>query len=723
MNRARITAGTAPEPDAGPNLRLARTLGTLAGLTSYVAFARTLTAESMGTRVLAVSLCAIPFLVARVTRGSGERIWRVAIVAQVLPLFFFPEKDLGLVFSGAIVLAIGNLIVYAGRERVLLALLVSSPTAALLEMARTPGEFWLAALPLTLVCALVGWMLFSASKRRAWLDRRLSPRLPRPRPGATTGRLLVSGVGIAVAILALAPFLYLPLLALPRPLVDEGSRQLPAPPPTSPEPGLEASQGAAQTETRFQGSFPSELDFAGGVTRLADEDVIEVRPVPPRNLGPIYLRGVVLDTISTHGASFAGPMLPGRVTDTDDGVRDGWTRLDRDPGELQLDLRVRPIGIGSTLSTVLFSPRPTHAVELPAVLHDPDGFLLLPRRTPEDQWLEYRVHASGMEPAPRPDELASLERFLQLPDEPDAIRWLRTYAREVVGGTGTRPLARVQAVVGHFKKGFEYSLHSSDFPGLQGVLDFLSSRSGHCSYFAASATLLLRIEGIPTRIATGFLAQEWLPDEGRYEVTTRDGHAWIEAYVEGRWRTFEPTPGQARSRALASAQAGSGDSLFAVGSSVLENLRRWLTSGDEYYLRMFWMEFQALCAYLFSTPAGLGLVLSCLVLLGLPALRRRTQETSRARPRPGGPRPASSLYQELLASLRALGHEKRSAQTLREFLSTVMASDPGRFSGLAEIGEDLYRARWGQEPTPGERQEAARRYLRTLRASPPEPDR
>ncbi len=704
------------------HLRLARVLGAISALAVYASLVRQVFVDPLDplTQVLSVALILLPFLGALAASRlpdhlDTERRRRALILLQTLPLFFLQSQSFGIVLSGALVLVLGNLLVHAGNRVILLALLAFAPTAALLEMARMPGEFWLVALPINLVCALIGWMLYSANEHATWLARRLSARLPRPPLGATTGRTLLSGIAIGFCVFALAPFLYLPLLSLPQPFVGNKGRTMPSPPQTHPE--REGEQGASgkEAEVAFEGSFPSELDFAGGVTRLADEKVLEIYPEPARYLGPLYMRGMVLDTITTSGASFRGSTSPPEHTDKGDGKPDGWTCFDRGTDDHELRVRLHPIAIGPSFASVLFSPQPVHAVGLSRVQYDPDGLLLHPVRTPEGKWLEYRVRfATQTTPEHFADPGSLPARYLQLPDEPAAMRWLRTYSHEIIGTADTH-LDEIEAVVAHFNTGFEYSLRQSDLPGLQGVLEFLDAKRGYCSYFAVASALILRTKGIPARIATGFLAQEWNEDEQRYDVTTRDGHAWLEAYVTGRWIAFEPTPSRQRERALAAAAAAEEDSLLALAGSLLNNLSSWLASGDEFYLRMFWLEFQLLLALLWNSLFFRLSVLSIvLVIVTRSALRSRydTPRKSKTRHQSLG---ETGLQRQLLLVLRILGHEKHKAQTLREFLAKVRSSDPARFSPLVEIGEELYRSRWGQHPIEKNRRGAALRYLISLR--------
>jgi hypothetical protein len=69
-------------------------------------------------------------------------------------------------------------------------------------------------------------------------------------------------------------------------------------------------------------------------------------------------------------------------------------------------------------------------------------------------------------------------------------------------------------------------------------------KSGQCEYFASAMVLMLRSQGIPARLVTGFLGGEYNPFEGYYVVRDSNAHAWVEAYLEeqGGWRIFDPTP-------------------------------------------------------------------------------------------------------------------------------------------------------------------------------------
>jgi hypothetical protein len=107
------------------------------------------------------------------------------------------------------------------------------------------------------------------------------------------------------------------------------------------------------------------------------------------------------------------------------------------------------------------------------------------------------------------------------------------------------PANKVLGRVREYFGGFSYSIYRENpvLAGTTALADFLRrSKSGHCEYFAAATTLLLRAAGIPARYATGFAMQEYSKLEGAYVVRARHAHAWTRAYVEGRWIDVDTTP-------------------------------------------------------------------------------------------------------------------------------------------------------------------------------------
>ncbi len=69
-------------------------------------------------------------------------------------------------------------------------------------------------------------------------------------------------------------------------------------------------------------------------------------------------------------------------------------------------------------------------------------------------------------------------------------------------------------------------------------------RIGYCQQFSGTMAMMLRMAGIPARVATGFAPGVAQPDApGVYKVRDFDAHSWVEVYFNDiGWVTFDPTP-------------------------------------------------------------------------------------------------------------------------------------------------------------------------------------
>jgi hypothetical protein len=73
----------------------------------------------------------------------------------------------------------------------------------------------------------------------------------------------------------------------------------------------------------------------------------------------------------------------------------------------------------------------------------------------------------------------------------------------------------------------------------------VDTRSGYCQHFAGAMALMLRLLGIPARVAAGFVPGHY--QDGTWTVTDHDAHTWVEVWFRGYgWLAFDPTPGRGR---------------------------------------------------------------------------------------------------------------------------------------------------------------------------------
>jgi hypothetical protein len=76
-----------------------------------------------------------------------------------------------------------------------------------------------------------------------------------------------------------------------------------------------------------------------------------------------------------------------------------------------------------------------------------------------------------------------------------------------------------------------------------------ANRKGYCQQFSGAMAMLLRMGGVPARVAAGFTTGTFDRSHGQWVVTDRDAHAWVEAWFPGYgWVRFDPTPISAPAR-------------------------------------------------------------------------------------------------------------------------------------------------------------------------------
>jgi protein-glutamine gamma-glutamyltransferase len=70
-----------------------------------------------------------------------------------------------------------------------------------------------------------------------------------------------------------------------------------------------------------------------------------------------------------------------------------------------------------------------------------------------------------------------------------------------------------------------------------------SQRRGYCQQFSGAMALMLRMDGIPARVAAGFKPVLYDSAHGSWQVRAFDAHAWVEVFFSGiGWVSFDPTP-------------------------------------------------------------------------------------------------------------------------------------------------------------------------------------
>ena len=156
--------------------------------------------------------------------------------------------------------------------------------------------------------------------------------------------------------------------------------------------------------------------------------------------------------------------------------------------------------------------------------------------------------------APGEGDLMVGERYLPLIDSVIVAMQLRdtAFADSIVADSAafakSMPDSLVlQKMLGYYLTNFTYSL---TVPGItrwggaknEPLAVFWREKQGFCEYYATLATLVLRRLNIPARYVTGFANPEIVEGLPYSIFRRKHSHAWVEAYVDGRWVIFDPTP-------------------------------------------------------------------------------------------------------------------------------------------------------------------------------------
>jgi len=141
--------------------------------------------------------------------------------------------------------------------------------------------------------------------------------------------------------------------------------------------------------------------------------------------------------------------------------------------------------------------------------------------------------APGRTPASAPEVARRVEASPYAP--------MFALAQRLAAGAGSSYEVALR-IESYLRENYTYSLDPprSRYP-LEAFL--FKDRRGYCQQFSGAMTLMLRMDGIPARVAVGFLPGTYDPLTQRWRVRALDAHAWVEVYFAGiGWVSFDPTP-------------------------------------------------------------------------------------------------------------------------------------------------------------------------------------
>lgn len=418
--------------------------------------------------------------------------------------------------------------------------------------AREHAEIWLASVFLILaagmdargpaaIALLAGWFLGSAHllMRLALWRTRLGMAGPRgrlradfsPAAAGATWRLLPVLLVLVGLVFVLAPRMQ----------------------PTS---RIAAHPAARQSQRLMRVGFADAIDLQG-LTRIRESGGTAFQLIDPpveMLLQPGRFRVSTLDDFD--GWQWRRTVEHGSALNLADGTRrlqippvigsaaDAEPPVDRSDKALAIRLVGYPgpaLPLPEDTMTVSFAERPE------SVLMEEDGRVAMPGAAPRD----YTVGvATGGARKTRQRLLRGevLPTHLFVPNSlREEVQHLAWEVQITSGGAlSMTPLERAQMASTWLRRNGSYSLEPGIVAeGPEALREFIRRRTGHCELFATTLALLLRQQGIPSRLVSGFSGGEAGShrDVPALVVQNRHAHAWVEAWIDGEgWVALDPTP-------------------------------------------------------------------------------------------------------------------------------------------------------------------------------------
>jgi len=278
--------------------------------------------------------------------------------------------------------------------------------------------------------------------------------------------------------------------------------------------------------------------------------------------------------------------------------------------------------------------------------------------------------------------------------------------------------AALQAFFRDDEEGFTYSESVPTDGSPDALQDFLYQRAGFCQQYATAMAAMLRVAGVPSRVAVGFTSGTRTVD-GSYLVTTEQAHAWPEAWFDGvGWLRFEPTPSVAGIRPPAyetAAEGGTGSDVDTPEATTAPGEEATGPESDQERKERQEAAAAARAGLARDTGAapvaepvqaesevpvrGLLVGAGLLLLLALPALVHALRRRSRWRAPDAG-----VAWAQLRDDAVDVGHGWSDAESPRQAAARLAAQrhlEPGAREALDRLARDVERARYARPGSTG----------------------
>ena len=262
------------------------------------------------------------------------------------------------------------------------------------------------------------------------------------------------------------------------------------------------------------------------------------------------------------------------------------------------------------------------------------------------------------------------ERYLQIP--PSLPERVSALAADLVAGAAN-PYDMAVAIETHLRT-LDYSGVPIFLPNEADAVDYFLFETGksYSDYFASAMAMMLRTQGVPTRLVLGFGPGEADP-EG-YLIRDSDNHSWPEVYFPGvGWAPFEPTPiYPVRPRGTDLFLPGEDAEAVEVESPAVDTASR--EAGVD-----------------FGTPLGAGGLMFLGFILAGAVVMRVLWATQY-----GAPWSAQAAYRRMQRLAALLGFRSPSSHTAYEFSQSLSTLIPEARPEVELVARAYVRQRYGR---------------------------
>ncbi len=333
--------------------------------------------------------------------------------------------------------------------------------------------------------------------------------------------------------------------------------------------GFGGNQSGLATSSGF-----SDIVRLGGIGRIQQNDAVVMRVKLDEHTETgvgLYFRGVALDTFDNQTWSKSKT------------VKEPFMKGDRDL--IQVDyptsrenLSVQTIYLEPLDTQVLFALPRAVAIQgnFPILNKDAYGAITYHRSF---ERTSYKVLSDrGLPPVERlrADEQpysASMQSYWQLPPVYDPR--IDELAATITADLRTR-YDKAREIESYLQNNFGYTLEQKA-SGREPLASFLFDvREGHCEYFATAMTVMLRTQGIASRVVNGFHGGEYNDAADVTVVRQRNAHAWVEVFFpkENVWVPFDPTP-------------FGGEAGMAPATGIASTVNKYLEALETFWIQYF----------------------------------------------------------------------------------------------------------------------------------------